>query len=526
MKITHKLTLFITFSLLSFISIILISINNTNNYKNKDRFIKIERYISKASKDYTLFQKRKNISLIYSYNKNLNSSKTIFESYNMNRNIKIIRNKIDSLRDFTNITFDYWVKRGLNENNGYEEDFRVNVHKLEDLLKEKRLSQFTINMLQIRRNEKDFIVRRNNKYVENVVRLTDQLIQNTFTLNIRQESKDSIVKLSNNYKNKFIKLVKILNIIDERNSEMIKMESELSNIISNNINKIDFAISEFSKIVFLSYILLFFSLLFISFVMYKRILTPISTLIVKTKNISNGNNNEIVNYEKKDEIGEFANSFNTMVRKFRSSQNDLENLNYRLESKVSDRTQLLQKKVEMRRLSEKKLEKYNNEINSLLNKEKELNKLKTQFVATVSHEYRTPLTVILNSTYLVENYALKNDFSSLKNSIEKIQFSVIQMKDILEDTLNYGKIENSKYNINLSNFNLNKQIINILQDFKTINKNRDIKLLYNSTKEMVYSDKKAVHHCLNNLISNAVKYSVDQINIQVFNDDEYIYISN
>lgn len=525
MKITYKLSLFIIFSLLCFLTIILISVLKTNNYKKKDKYNNIERYLSKANNDYSLFVKQKSISLIESYNNNLDGSKDILLTLGESQEIISIENKIDSLKNYTNETFAFWVERGLNENSGYEGEFRKNVHQLEELLNSEKLSQFTIDMLQIRRSEKDFIVRRNEKYVNNVINLVDKLINNAKQQDINNVTKESIIDLSKEYKLKFMKLVHILKNIEQRNNKMKLYRTQLNQIITRKIDYIDEEIFEFSKIEFVSYSLLFCSFLITSFMMYRRVLNPISELKDKTKSISNGNFNDSVIYDKNDEIGDFAKSFNIMLDKFLISRNELEELNYQLESKVKERTKSLQNEVEMRKLSEKKLEKYNSEIKSLLEKEKELNKLKTQFVSTVSHEYRTPLTVILNSSYLINKFALKNDYTSVKEYIEKIQFSVIQMKDLLEDTLNYGEIESSKYYVHLEDFDLNNLIKNIIQDFNTINRNRTIIFNNNIINNCVYSDKKAIHHCINNLMSNAIKFSKDDIEIELSEDNENYYIT-
>lgn len=525
MKITYKLSLFIIFSLLCFLTIILISVLKTNNYKKKDKYNNIERYLSKANNDYSLFVKQKSISLIESYNNNLDRSKDILLTLGESQEIISIENKIDSLKNYTNETFAFWVERGLNENSGYEGEFRKNVHQLEELLNSEKLSQFTIDMLQIRRSEKDFIVRRNEKYVNNVINLVDKLINNAKQQDINNVTKESIIDLSKEYKLKFMKLVHILKNIEQRNNKMKLYRTQLNQIITRKIDYIDEEIFEFSKIEFVSYSLLFCSFLITSFMMYRRVLNPISELKDKTKSISNGNFKDTVIYDKNDEIGDFAKSFNIMLDKFLISRNELEELNYQLESKVKERTKSLQNEVEMRKLSEKKLEKYNSEIKSLLEKEKELNKLKTQFVSTVSHEYRTPLTVILNSSYLINKFALKNDYTSVKEYIEKIQFSVIQMKDLLEDTLNYGEIESSKYYVHLEDFDLNNLIKNIIQDFNTINRNRAIIFNNNIINNCVYSDKKAIHHCINNLMSNAIKFSKDEIEIELSEDNENYYIT-
>ncbi len=525
MKITHKLILFISFSLISIISIIIISLLNTNILETKDNFNQIESLLSKASKDYSIFLKNKNIGLIERYNSNLESAKNIVNLNNSDKFNKIIHLKIDTLLNYTNKTFEYWKMRGLDEDNGYEGEFRRNVHNLEYLLEKENLSLLTISMLQIRRSEKDFIVRRKPEYVGKVLNMISTLEKQTKKLDKNVLKKDSILQLSNQYKITFINLVDILDTIDIRNRNMFTLETDLNKLISKNINNLEKKYVKFSNLMYVSFVLFFVSLLFISFVMYRRILNPISALKMKTTNISNGNYNDLVTYENRDEIGEFANSFNKMVNKFLVTQDKLELLNNELDKKVRERTELLQKEVEMRKKSEQKLEKYNTEVKLLLEKEQQLSKLKTKFVATVSHEYRTPLTVIQNSTYLIYQFALKQDIDSVNNYLNKIQFSVVQMKDLLEDTLNYGEIENGKHKLTKSRFNLDILIRDLIQDFVTINKEREIKYLNNSNLDYIFTDKKAIHHCLNNIIANAIKFSKDIIFIKLEDNEFDISIS-
>ncbi|MFZ6013203.1 MAG: PAS domain S-box protein, partial [Bacteroidota bacterium] len=81
------------------------------------------------------------------------------------------------------------------------------------------------------------------------------------------------------------------------------------------------------------------------------------------------------------------------------------------------------------------------ELVKTLEKEKELNTLKSRFVTMASHEFRTPLTTILSSAFLLENYTGRQLESEKKKHLERITRSVHGLTELLNDFLSLGKLE-------------------------------------------------------------------------------------
>ncbi len=77
----------------------------------------------------------------------------------------------------------------------------------------------------------------------------------------------------------------------------------------------------------------------------------------------------------------------------------MKKLNAELETKVEQRTLILREALQ-------ELEKSQLELNEALNKEKELNEIKSRFVSMASHEFRTPLSTVLSSASLISKYKL------------------------------------------------------------------------------------------------------------------------
>src|SRR5688572_30247163 len=106
----------------------------------------------------------------------------------------------------------------------------------------------------------------------------------------------------------------------------------------------------------------------------------------------------------------------------------LSKLNQELEQKVEERTNELAGMIKMLTDSKK-------EVDLALERERELNNLKSRFISTASHEFRTPLATIMSSVSLTGKYAESMDKSNMLKHIERVKNSVNHLTDILNDFL-------------------------------------------------------------------------------------------
>jgi signal transduction histidine kinase len=113
---------------------------------------------------------------------------------------------------------------------------------------------------------------------------------------------------------------------------------------------------------------------------------------------------------------------------------EIKSMNAELEQKVEDRTKMLREA-----LSE--LERSKEELNLAFENEKELSELKSRFVTMASHEFRTPLSTILSSAYLLDKYNELSSDPKVEKHVHRIKAAVGGMKNILEDFLSLGKLE-------------------------------------------------------------------------------------
>jgi signal transduction histidine kinase len=186
--------------------------------------------------------------------------------------------------------------------------------------------------------------------------------------------------------------------------------------------------------------------------------------------------------------------------KLRQTSEALSSLNSDLESKVHARTEELAEAIQ--RLAESK-----KEVLGALEKEKELNELKSRFITTASHEFRTPLGTILSSASLIGRYNLESEAEKRQKHIDRIKSAVNNLTEILNDFLSVEKLEEGVLRYDPELFDLQKLLSDSCEDMQnTAKKEQTIKLSFEGAKE-VFLDRQLLKNAFLNLLSNAIKYS-------------------
>ncbi len=142
-----------------------------------------------------------------------------------------------------------------------------------------------------------------------------------------------------------------------------------------------------------------------------------------------------------------------------------------------------------------------------LEKERELNAMKSNFVTIASHEFRTPLSTILSSVFLIERYHTTDEQSKRENHIRRIRSAVSDLVYILEEFLSLEKIEEGKAEAKKERFNLEELARTVCSKLNPSLKQGQLMECLHSGNGEVDLDKNFTEHILSNLVSNAVKYS-------------------
>lgn len=169
--------------------------------------------------------------------------------------------------------------------------------------------------------------------------------------------------------------------------------------------------------------------------------------------------------------------------------------------------------VVIRNITDRK--KLENNLLKALEKEKELSLLKSQFVTMASHKFRTPLSTILSSVFLLENNT-EADEAERKSYFDKIKRSVHNLTGLLNDFLSLGKLEEGKVKVAYGETDIKAFFNDFLQEIGSIKKaKQNIIFTYEGLTCIVMTDQLLLKNILMSLLSNAIEYSSFDAEIQL-----------
>ncbi|MGK0469040.1 ATP-binding protein [Clostridium sp.] len=159
----------------------------------------------------------------------------------------------------------------------------------------------------------------------------------------------------------------------------------------------------------------------------------------------------------------------------------------------------------------------------LFKKLKDMDKMKTDFLATVSHELRTPLTSIIGFTEMVKRRFEGQIVDKLDLTMEKNQSSVIKIRrnfniilsegerlsNLVNDLLDISRMEAGKISLNMREIDIEEIITQVITLTNPIIRNKSLQVIHNIREPLlkVMADKDKLMQVIINLISNAIKFT-------------------
>jgi two-component system sensor kinase FixL len=215
----------------------------------------------------------------------------------------------------------------------------------------------------------------------------------------------------------------------------------------------------------------------------------------------------------------------------RAAERRIEKMNAELEERVEIRTEELAEavnqllninkqlkfEIQERKAAEAALRKSEQELRRAYEREKELSELKSRFVSMASHEFRTPLSTILSSADIIEEYMQTEQQSRREKHTARIKSAVANLTGILNDFLSLsrleeGKIEHQPVEFEISQF-CREEVIDELQGL--LKEDQQIRCQGIDGEREIHLDKKFLKNILFNLLSNAIKYSAPGTHIDL-----------
>lgn len=182
----------------------------------------------------------------------------------------------------------------------------------------------------------------------------------------------------------------------------------------------------------------------------------------------------VIEINGEDEIGELSNSLNLMNKNLKESF--------------------------------KKLEKMNSQLTEEIEMERKLEKERREFVATISHELKSPITIINGQLegmiYNIGKYKDRDKY--LKESYEVTQ----KMSELVQEILHLSERENGEFKYNFTNVNISKVTNSVIRELKYFIDEKNLELkTYIDEDVFVNSDEKLIKKAITNIVKNAITHS-------------------
>jgi len=206
---------------------------------------------------------------------------------------------------------------------------------------------------------------------------------------------------------------------------------------------------------------------------------------------------------------------------------ELQKYREHLEEMVKERTDELDAANKLLKIEIEKQNEFELMLQHSLEKEKELSDMKSKFISTTSHEFRTPLTSVLSSAELLQRYAANWSDDRKNEHFKRIFNSIDYLIKLLDDVMTISRTETGTISYNPELIDLQRFSEECIQHSKPLMKKmHELKINFNSVKKDFKLDPKLMRFIFNNLLSNASKYSPDGgvIELSISSNEKNLFI--
>lgn len=224
----------------------------------------------------------------------------------------------------------------------------------------------------------------------------------------------------------------------------------------------------------------------------RLILRPIRQLRALANNVAEGNLEIRSSITTRDEYEKLAKAFNHMLDTLQATQKKLRHANKQLDAKIAE-------------LSTRNIELF------------KANKIKGEFLANISHEFRTPLNAILGFAQVLRDKPLLLKKEKAQRYAENIITSGNNLLSMINDLLELAKTQAGKIELHIGETSISDLLENLLSQFSLLTKNKKIKvkLIIQPDLPLVVTDVGKVQQILYNFLSNAVKFTPARGRIEI-----------
>lgn len=216
-----------------------------------------------------------------------------------------------------------------------------------------------------------------------------------------------------------------------------------------------------------------------------------------------------------------------MIFKYYKLKSEIGKISDQLEELVSDNSE---KMLDIS-LAEKELERLAGLFNKYNDKQRQIvagaikdEEFLKDSVANISHDLRTPLTVILGHLQLIAKTELTGE---QRERLDIVNNKAVRMKELVDTFYEYSLVTTSKEEMKHDKLNILNMLIDLISDCAPLMDKKGItpKIDFPEHSIYIYSDRNAVDRIFQNLISNSIKYSSGDISMSLVSDDRSAVLS-
>jgi PAS domain S-box-containing protein len=155
------------------------------------------------------------------------------------------------------------------------------------------------------------------------------------------------------------------------------------------------------------------------------------------------------------------------------------------------------------------------EIRRALEAQTELTRMKSDFVTMASHEFRTPLTTIQSSSFILAKYAATEFQEKVGKQLGRVRSAINNITMILDEFLSLTKIEEGEIEVHPKVLNLKEYLSSVCHNFEDYAKPGQNIIYQHEGPDNIHADQSLLGNIMDNLLSNAIKYSPENSTIYV-----------